>query len=280
MGRETTNNQLNLFKKTITVKDAGSTSKTVVVHVPSQVMAAATQMGAKSPQKLTRYVGRLIHKTNTFLKPKLRPKVPAGFGFSSNDTGIELHLKLPKPAMVRQFPGWIKCHKVLSARIIALTVLVVLLGSHISGGKKASSDTTAVNPKQPAVVLTKGKPNYDTILPQGKTANTLGGWTRISPPGRNPVYAFVDNLSTVQITVSEQPLPPNFKEDTNASIKQLAEGFGATAKFSAGDTPFYIGTAAQGTQSVILAKNNLLILIKSVAPIPDNQWITYITNLQ
>ena len=32
--------------------------------------------------------------------------------------------------------------------------------------------------------LTKGTPNYQTILPAGKNILTLGGWTRISPPNK------------------------------------------------------------------------------------------------
>lgn len=129
-------------------------------------------------------------------------------------------------------------------------------------------------------VLTRGNPTFSTVLPAGKDAKSLGGWARVSPPGRDPVYAYVDKIGTTRITVSQQPLPANFKKDPADSVGELATNFSATDKLNANGTIVYIGTSAKGPQSVILTKDNLLILIKSDDTIPDQGWTDYINSLQ
>ena len=118
------------------------------------------------------------------------------------------------------------------------------------------------------------------MLPQGKTIKSLGGWTKISPPKASPVYTYIDRLENVQINVSEQPLPDNFKSDTAKQLEQLAQTENATQKITVGSDTIYIGTSSQGPQSIFFTKNNLLILIKSDATISENSWIKYINSLQ
>lgn len=128
--------------------------------------------------------------------------------------------------------------------------------------------------------LEHSAPTYDTLLPVGKDIRNLGGWTKVSPPGRDPVHAYTDRIGSVSIIVSEQPLPKNFKQNTQQEIEDLARNFSANEKITAGTTPVHIGTSAKGAQSVIFTKENLLILIKSQDPISNDQWATYINSLQ
>lgn len=127
--------------------------------------------------------------------------------------------------------------------------------------------------------LQKGTPNYKTVLPAGRSIEDYGGWTRVSPPKRDPVYAYVDHIGAIPINVSQQPLPKDFIDDPDGQVHDLAEGYGATKVIKAGATTVYIGTSAKGPQSVIFTKNNLLILIKATAAIPDEQWQEYIQSL-
>lgn len=129
-------------------------------------------------------------------------------------------------------------------------------------------------------MLPKGTPTYATVLPAGKSIQSLGGWTRVSPTGRNPVYTYVDKIGTTQVDVSEQPLPAGFQRNTQEQVAQLAKNFNATEKFPAGSTNIYIATLADESQSVILSKDNLLILMKSTSLLPPPQWITYANSLQ
>lgn len=122
-------------------------------------------------------------------------------------------------------------------------------------------------------------PQFSTVLPSSKSVDDLGGWTRISPPNNDPVYAYNDTIGSVPINVSEQPLPTSFKTNTDAQIAELAKKFSATDSFTAGSTKVYVGTSSKGPQSVILTKNDLLILIKSQQKVQDDDWKKYIQSL-
>src|SRR5690606_16113848 len=114
-------------------------------------------------------------------------------------------------------------------------------------------------------------PSFETVQPDGKTVNQVGGWSLVSPENSAPVYAYTDMIDGVKITVSEQVLPREFQDNTPGKVEELAKQFNATTKLEGSESQiFYLGTSAKGPQSVILAKNNLLILIKSDKNIADS----------
>ncbi len=122
-------------------------------------------------------------------------------------------------------------------------------------------------------------PSYDVVLPQRTQINDLGGWQRVSPAGSDPIFAYKDTVEEVAISVSQQPLPAAFAGNVDASIKQLADSYSATTMIEAGGTKVYIGRSSRGPQSVIFAKNNTLVLIKSQQTISQAEWIRYINDL-
>lgn len=128
--------------------------------------------------------------------------------------------------------------------------------------------------------VTSQKPNYKTILPEGRSIKELGGWKRVSPPNNDPVFAYADTLNNIPISVSEQPLPRSFKSDTSNKVAELAQKFNATDKTEANGTTIYIGTSSKGPQSVIFTKNDVLILIKSEKKISNTSWASYASSLQ
>jgi hypothetical protein len=152
--------------------------------------------------------------------------------------------------------------------IIALGVVgCLVVGVAVRNSSSDNSNATAK------------KPSYQTVLPQGKTINELGGWKRVSPPKSDPVFAYTDTVDGVAISVTEQPLPQSFKSDTDSQVSELAKKFNATDKIPSGDLTVYIGTSAKGPQSVIFANNSLLILIKSEKKISDASWAKYAQTL-
>ncbi len=212
------------------------------------------------------------------------PAAPAAPVAQSDTRTVEVMVSLPSFSSLG--PIYTKLKKRLSgASKWSLAIMAVLCVAIIAAAiyfvswpiHSNASNSDATRATQP---LTRGTPNYATILPTGKSAAQLGGWTRISPVNRDPVYAYLDKIGTVHITVSEQPLPANFMTDTATQVAQLAENFSATEKFTAGNTTVYIGTSAQGPQSVILTKHGLLILIKSTQVLTNNQWAAYVNTLQ
>jgi hypothetical protein len=144
----------------------------------------------------------------------------------------------------------------------------------------ARQETNKVQISRSAPNLSRGTPNYKTVLPRGKDINALGGWMRVSPPDHNPVFAYTDKIGSAAIAVSQQPLPDDFKTDTDAQVAQLAANFKASQKVTLNNgTAIYIGTSTKGPQSVIFTKDNLLILVKSDVKIENDQWVQYVNSL-
>ncbi len=122
-------------------------------------------------------------------------------------------------------------------------------------------------------------PTYATLVPTQKSVSDLGGWQRISPPGKDPVFAYTDSIDGVRISVSQQAMPASFKGDIAQRTANLARDFQATRRLDVSGTIVYIGTSAKGPQSTIFTKNNLLIFIKSEKTISDAGWSSYISSL-
>lgn len=142
-----------------------------------------------------------------------------------------------------------------------------------SGTGSSSSDSSN------APILEKGKPDYDTIVPKGRTSASVD-WTRIGPPDHNSVYTYVDTVGTTTIKVSEQPLPDNFKDNPDKSVEELASNSNATQKLTVGTTTVYLGTSEKGPQSAFFYKRNILVLIKTDTGLTTDQWMSYISSLQ
>lgn len=180
------------------------------------------------------------------------------------------------PALRKKLPRIPK--KVAAA--LCLLLVVGYVGTHLPKKDDAKSVKGTQTTGGSAKLSRNETPKFTTILPAGKTISDFGGWTRVSPPDSDPVFAYVDKIGNAPINVSQQPLPEEFKEDTAHSISQLSHDFRAEEKLTVGDTTAYIGTSAKGPQSVIFAKNDLLILIKSAVKIDNDQWTVYINSLQ
>ena len=170
------------------------------------------------------------------------------------------------------------------SRLVAATACAVLIAS--AGGLLwwQHSHGSAQGAVAPALThtatLTRGSPDFATVLPAGKSIDSLGGWTRVSPPKSDPVYAYSDVIDSVPVNVSEQLLPERFQTDTANAVADLAKEFNATDKLSVQNTTAYLGTSAQGPQSLIVNLGELLLLIKSNAPIPADQWSAYVQSLR
>lgn len=158
------------------------------------------------------------------------------------------------------FRGFISRKKVT---ITTVVIALVAAGFVVRTVTSGSEDTAAK------------KPTYQTVLPKDKSISQLGGWKRISPPGKDPVFAFADTIDGVPVSISQQPLPSSFKGDAISQTAEIAKKFNATDKIEAGSLDVYVGTSVKGPQSVIFTKNNLLVFIKSEKKIQDASWAAY-----
>lgn len=233
-------------------------------------------------------------RSSTPLKPAqpVQEKVEKKKRRERSSRPIEINISLPEkivfPKVSRKaFRALTTNLKKIPRRVyFIMFVLVVIAGIGaftlylIDQQRKTGTYTTITENGTKVTELNKEQPTYNTLLPAGKSITDLGGWTRVSPPERNAVFAYVDHIGKVQINVSEQPLPDGFKEDLSNQIAYLAKGYHADVKIDANGTDVYIGTSAKGPQSVIFTKNNLLILIKATSQIANDDWATYINALR
>jgi len=182
------------------------------------------------------------------------------------------------PSAITQHPRSVAlivaCTAAIAGGVATPYVLYGSANSRPSDAAQADTDVPVV-----AGTLQKGTPDYKTILPAGHSIEDYGGWTRVSPPKRDPVYAYVDHIGSIPINVSQQPIPKDFGDDPDSQVQDLAEGYGASTVIKTGSTTVYIGTSAKGPQSVIFIKDGLLVLIKASAVVPDQQWQQYIQSL-
>lgn len=154
----------------------------------------------------------------------------------------------------------------------AVILFIVLAG--LASYSISTSFTTSNHPSNVTF-----DPGYQTILPDGKSIGDLGGWRRVSPPQKDPVYAYADHIDGVAVTISQQPLPKQFTANSKEHVAELAKKFNATTEIDASGTAIYVGTSAKGPQSVIFTKNNVLILIKSQQKIDNTSWQRYADSL-
>ena len=124
------------------------------------------------------------------------------------------------------------------------------------------------------------EPVYSTLTPHGTAIDKLGGWKPVCPPDSTPTYAFVDQVSTTSIVVTEQKLPKDLQDNPDSKIKEIAKNYNASDKLSTENLTAYIGTNADGPQSIIATDGKLLILIQSTSMVHDSDWVDYLDSFK
>lgn len=187
-------------------------------------------------------------------------------------------LKLPKIPLSQK----IKKTKVTKKSFLFVMVVVILAtlsaAYYFSQNHQTIAGKNKGNTPYKATKLETGTPKYSTITPDKRKIT----WTKINPPGSDTaIYAYVDKIGDVLISVTEQPLPDEFKTKTAYKVEKLAKNYDANTKLTAGDTTIYVGTSVKDSiQSVILVKSNLLIMIKSKNIVSNQDWVNYVNSLK
>lgn len=155
-------------------------------------------------------------------------------------------------------------------------VVIISLGAFAVVQTRGSSSETGTD--TPGVLSEKTeKPTFEYSLPKGEESNATG---EVRYDSEKKVVNFQDSIGGVAITISQQPLPTGFEDDTDAKVKRLAEDFSAKEVLATANPTAYLGTSAKGPQTVVFAKKNLLVFIQSAKEIDNNDWAEYITNLK
>ncbi len=200
------------------------------------------------------------------------------FHKSKNTTPVRLALNKSRTG----YGGIFRKHKWLLAVLCTAALLTAVTYYTISHLSQANVEQkqSSTNPSGEPSKLQKGTPDYTTIAPRGVSIDSLGGWTRVSPPDRNPVFAYVQALDSATISVSQQPVPDSLQSNPKEGLESLAKDFRANEMIMAGDTPIHIETKNNGAQSVLFIKKDVLVLIKSSKNVANSSWIDYVSSLE
>lgn len=205
---------------------------------------------------------------------------------ASSDTAtktVEIKISLPNFTPITSHPAYnatkTQTAKIRSNRLIMSGIILAVIAS-VGGSYLFPNRNNVTADKGSSHDLQRGTPQYATVLPAGKTIQDLGGWTRVSPTDKEPVYAYIDAIGMTKIIVSQQPLPKGFKSDKAEKLAEIAKNYNATEKITVDGETVHIGTSQKGPQSLILSRNDLLILIKSSVQVDSNEWAKYINSLR
>jgi hypothetical protein len=122
------------------------------------------------------------------------------------------------------------------------------------------------------------KPDFSVVYPGGDIKNVANGEIRYDK--QRKVANYSDKLNTIDITVSQQPLPDNFKAERDKKIEEFAKANYFNELIQAGELKVYSGLSIKGPQSLVFTKNDLLIFVKASQMIDKTIWIDYINSLK
>lgn len=151
----------------------------------------------------------------------------------------------------------------------SILLLIAVVATALYVGSQSSRSNSAIV-----------QPSFNALLPSNTSIEELGGWKKLTPPSGDTAYVYIDTIDSILINVTQQQLPESFKNNPEASLAQMAKAYNATTPLKADGTAIYLGTSADGPQSVLFTKNDLLVLIKSEKKIQDSSWISYVSSLR
>lgn len=180
--------------------------------------------------------------------------------------------KLPEFLRPRNIPK----KYLISAAVVVAAIGIIWLVWPSGSSSPVSEDQQGEVAGQ---IQFKVNPEYAVMSPAGAGVESLGGYALISPVGEPKVYAYTDKIGDVPIKVSQQELPDSIGQDA-LKLRDLASQFNATEQIQVDDRSAYVGISVDGPQSVIFARENILVLIASDAEIPNKQWVEYLGELR
>jgi hypothetical protein len=240
--------------------------------VPASLRA---RMRAKAVQQASRPVVRRVGQQTVNNQEQALKQG----GSPNNEPAVSIHISIPKfkkPQFKKLRSRLPPLPKNLTYKHVGIGAGIVALVLGIGFFAVVSKNPSNNKPGATGVLSAADqKPNFSTLTPDKSTKASEKKYN-----ATKKVVSFTDSIGGVDITVSQQALPDAFKKDTDNQVKKLAEGFSANEVLSTANPTAYLGTSIKGPQTVIFAKNNLLVFIQSTKNIDNHDWAEYITNLQ
>jgi len=232
-------------------------------------------MRAKAVQQASQPVVRRVGQPQD-------PTEPINSKKNDGTNSVSIHISVPKfkkpqfkqlrARLPKELPYKLTYKKLGIGSAVLLGVLVVgTVSVNIRSKDKQPTDSKGV------LAAHDQKPSFQTLSPKDGGS---GNASEMRYNAQHKIVTFVDSIGGVDINVTEQALPDNFKENTDEKVKKLAEDFSANEVLSTANPTAYLGNSVEGPQSVIFHKKGLLIFMKSTKKIDNRDWATYITSLE
>lgn len=189
---------------------------------------------------------------------------------SSGDISINIHLpsiKLPKIRI-----NW--------RRAIVWGGVGVVLLSFIFGTPKILQYFSSRSQTKTNKALSSAKaPSYAPLTPE--TVIKEGQVSGAQYDSKRQLYKYDDEYKGVSLTVSQQPLPNQLRENP-AKIADIAKAsINATEKIHSTNGDVYIVTDEKtGTQRLVLVHRQLLVFIQSYDHLENVDWLVYVQSLR
>lgn len=118
------------------------------------------------------------------------------------------------------------------------------------------------------------KPAFTVLFPNSQAKE------KMSYDTEKKVASYTGKVKGVDVTVSQQPVPANFKADPNGEVAKLAQSINATTKLDAPGLQAFLGQSIKGPQTVVFTKDGTLVFIKSSEQIPVADWNNFLESLK
>lgn len=216
---------------------------------------------------------KLKHRFRKALPKKLENPVDAEKAKkSSKNLEVTLNLSMPK---VDHKKYWSRYKSSLYAKI-ATAIALVIIANVILVKVFKGDDSSATKGASTSDGRSKSA-DYKALLPGGDEANTSSGKAAYEP--EKQVTSFSDKIGENSIVVSEQPLPPDFKDNPDGRVEIFAKNnnFNELLQIESGRA--HLGTSIKGPQSVVFQRDGVMVFLRSEKKIMNTDWVRYINNL-
>lgn len=198
---------------------------------------------------------------------------------------IEIALTLPDTKKLKQ-KSKAKLSKLskrqkIAASIIAVFLVVGFVGIKVfSGDKPAKTNDQSVLSSNNSKIPLNVTPEFKVLVPADKRMEDLGGFAKVSPPNSAAAYAYVDEVGEARIKLTQQQLPQQFKDKPVTELEKLAKNYNATKLIQINEVAAYVGKSEKGPQTLIFAKDDLLVFAVADQELEEIQWVQYVSGLK
>ena len=186
-----------------------------------------------------------------------------------HDDEISINIHLPHLSIPRLRIPW---KKVLGwGSVVAVLLAAVISTPSVLDGFSSSNNQTSEQTLSNA-------PVYSPLTPETVTNGQVSG---AQYDNKKQLYKYNDEYKGVSLTISQQPIPDQLRDDP-AKIADIAKtSINATEIIRTTNGDAYIVTDEKtNTQRVVLVHRQLLVFIQSYDRLENVDWLVYIQNLQ